>query len=65
MRLPFSPQFLVERQKYNLRHCCEDCCLFEAKSADCAHGWPNDAHRSAYYESQQGEIVFCKEFELP
>ena len=65
MRLPFAPKFLSERQDYALRHCCEDCAIFDAVADECAHGWPNEAHRRAYYGVPHREIVFCKEFELP
>jgi hypothetical protein len=64
MRLPFAPEFLVERQAYALKHCCEDCVLFNKATEECAHGWPNEAHRRSYYETPQSDIVFCKEFEL-
>ena len=64
MKLAASPEFFSEKSRYALKHCCEECVLFDARRQECAHEWPNEAHRRAYYEGSPTEIVFCKEFEL-
>jgi hypothetical protein len=65
VRLPRDQRFDDERERYALRHCCEDCGHFDAASGACRHFWPNDEHRRAYYEvAHAEELVFCKEFEL-
>lgn len=64
MRFPASPEFFDEKQHFALRHCCEECVLFDHAKKECAHEWPNDTHLAAYYDQSPSEIVFCKEFEL-
>jgi hypothetical protein len=69
MRVPLRPEFREERQRFDLRFCCEDCAYFvrdpRGDQAHCAHGWPNAEHRlDAYLDETRREIVFCKEFEL-
>lgn len=65
MRLPFSPQFLVERAQFPLLHCCEDCVYWVQRrgASMCLHEWPNELHRRARYEQGEPDLVFCKEFE--
>jgi hypothetical protein len=64
VRFAFDPKFLEEREKCRLRHTCEECAHFDHHLEECAHGWPNRAHREAYYAEEGRDIVFCKEFEL-
>ncbi|MFO0572923.1 MAG: hypothetical protein U1A78_02910 [Polyangia bacterium] len=76
MRLPRDPRFLAEEQAFALRHTCEDCAFFDARSQTCAHEWPTALHRRAYYARLPtaapadpeppgpGDVVLCKEFEL-
>ncbi|HEY3358773.1 MAG TPA: hypothetical protein VGQ83_36330 [Polyangia bacterium] len=65
MRLPRDARFDEERERYALRHCCEDCGFFEPATGGCRHFWPNREHRRAFYAGPPaGELVFCKEFEL-
>jgi len=64
MKLPLTPEFLGERQRFALLHCCEDCVLFDALREECAHDWPTVGHRRSYYEAGPSDIIFCKEFEL-
>jgi hypothetical protein len=64
MRLPASSDFFDERERFALRHCCEECVLYDAARKECAHEWPNETHLMRYYEQTPSEIVFCKEFEL-
>ncbi|MBK6847898.1 MAG: hypothetical protein IPG96_10290 [Proteobacteria bacterium] len=60
--------FTAERQRLELRFCCESCAYFFAEpDARCAHGWPQAEHRAARYgatDERRAEVVFCKEFEL-
>lgn len=66
MRTPHDPQFVVEKDRFVLRHCCEDCAFFQPHEGvlRCAHEWPNREHLRAHYEQAPFSIVFCKEFEL-
>lgn len=64
MRQARDQRFADERAHYELRHCCEDCALFDVRSRSCAHEWPTESHRRAYYEEPGLEVDFCKEFEL-
>ena len=64
MKLPITKEFFAERTSYDLKHCCEECALFDTARAACAHDWPNASHLRAYYEATPESIVFCKEFEL-
>lgn len=61
MHLRRTPEFDDEARRYNLRHACEDCGHFDAAGERCRHGWPSEAHRRARTD---GDLVFCKEFEL-
>lgn len=69
MRIPRGPEFQSERQRFALRHCCEECSFFrvppDGTEPACAHGWPNAEHRHAHYDSDPDDLVFCKEFEIP
>ena len=57
--------FREEWKRYDLRFCCEDCVHLDLEIQRCAHGWPDQEHRLAYYESEAcKEVIFCKEFEL-
>jgi len=65
MRLPLGPEFRQEWERYDLRFCCEDCAHLDRRTRRCAHGWPEEEHRLAYYEDENcEELIFCKEFEL-
>ena len=64
MRILWNDRFAEERERFALRHVCEDCALFDPEQAVCAHEYPTDEHERAYYEAAPAEIVFCKEFEL-
>jgi len=62
VRLPRTPEFDVERERFALRFSCEDCAHFDAASERCRHEWPNESHR---LEPTPAELLdFCKEFEL-
>ncbi|MGD8860736.1 MAG: hypothetical protein PVI30_12060 [Myxococcales bacterium] len=64
MKVPQDARFRRQRARYHLRFTCEHCALFERAAGTCAHGFPTDEHRDAYYESPEAPIVFCKDFEL-
>ncbi|MCS6912892.1 MAG: hypothetical protein RMK29_05220 [Myxococcales bacterium] len=64
MRIAWDDLFARERQRFDLRHCCEDCGQFDRRAAVCAHGFPTQGHRQADYEAEPTDILFCKEFEL-
>lgn len=69
MRIPRGPEFQSERERFSLRHTCEECTFFrvppDGVERACAHGWPNDEHRSEHYDASPAMLVFCKEFEIP
>jgi hypothetical protein len=64
LRLPYDPRFQEQRAKYELRFTCEHCALFDAEKEQCAHGFPTEEHRLAFYAQPGGEIVICKDFQL-
>lgn len=64
MRVARNHIFDEERQRFALRHCCEDCGLFNVARSACAHEWPTQEHRRSDYEQPTPDILFCKEFEL-
>ena len=64
MRLPYDPRFHEQRTRYALRFTCEHCALFDAEEEKCAHGFPTEEHRLAFYLQPGGEIVICKDFQL-
>lgn len=64
MKVPQDAVFRDQRKRYLLRHTCEHCVLFDPATEKCAHGFPLDEHRDAYYRDPEAPVVFCKEFEL-
>jgi hypothetical protein len=64
VKLPQYAGFRGERERFALRFTCEHCALFDPDHNRCAHGFPTDEHRLAYYDRSDAEIVFCKDFEL-
>jgi hypothetical protein len=62
MRVDRTPLFDRERERFALKCACEDCAHFDRASDSCAHEWPTERHRQAAFSD--GELVFCKEFEL-
>ena len=66
MRSIADARFVDERERFGLRHVCEDCVTFVAHEGICAHGYPTEDHRAARYEalSPGNPVVFCKEWEL-
>jgi hypothetical protein len=63
LRLPYDPRFDEQRERFALRFTCEHCALFDAERERCAHGFPTDEHRLAFYATP-GPIVICKDFQL-
>jgi len=64
LKLPQDARFRRQRERFALRFTCESCALFDAERVSCAHGFPTDEHRAAFYEDEAAPIVFCKDFEL-
>lgn len=62
VRLPWTPEFDVERERFGLRFACEDCAHFESSDERCRHEWPNESHRRTPVPADV--LDFCKEFEL-
>ncbi len=65
MRSIVDARFLEERERFRLRHACEDCMHFDASAGECAHGFPTEEHRRARVDAVTvgDEVVFCKEWE--
>jgi hypothetical protein len=64
LRLPHDPRFHEQRERFALRFTCEHCALFDAERERCAHGFPTDEHRLAFYAQPGAPIVICKDFQL-
>ena len=64
MWVRWTPTLAEERERFALRHTCEDCAHFHAEHDRCAHGWPTEPHRRAFYEHDPPALIMCKEFEL-
>lgn len=64
MKLPADPRFHEQRELYALRFTCEHCALFDAEGERCAHDFPTEEHRLAFYVRPDVPIVICKEFQL-
>lgn len=64
MKLPQDAVFRQQRERYALRFTCEHCALFDPEREACAHGFPTEEHRLAYYARADAPLVFCKDFEL-
>lgn len=64
MRLPYDPRFHEQRERFALRFTCEHCALFDAELEQCAHGFPTEEHRLAFYLRPGAPIIICKDFQL-
>ncbi len=64
MRFELNQEFLDELRRFNLCYHCEHCVHFDPETSACVHGYPTRDHRSSSEAEGQGELVFCKEFEL-
>ena len=66
MRTAWNLTLGQERERFALRHTCEDCGHFDPAAQRCRHEWPTAGHRRADYEdpSRLPTVNFCKEFEL-
>ena len=64
MRLPADPRFHEQRERFQLRFTCEHCALFDADAEACAHGFPTEEHRLAFYITPGAPIIICKDFQL-
>jgi hypothetical protein len=64
VKLPQQASFRLQRECFVLRYTCEHCALFDPEAERCAHGFPTDEHRLAYYARHDVPLVFCKDFEL-
>jgi hypothetical protein len=62
VRLPTTPEFAHERDRFAFVFSCEACGHFDRARDACRHGYPIDEHRAIPAGAQ--ELVFCKEFEL-
>jgi hypothetical protein len=65
VRVPLTPTFDGEKQRYRLVFACEDCVYHDRAQARCSHGYPDEVHRRAAFEPDgPRDGMFCKEFEI-
>jgi hypothetical protein len=67
MRLRVDHLFAREARASGLRFGCPDCVHRSPRTGQCAHDWPDEAHKDTRLEVDDQaprEISFCKEFEL-
>lgn len=66
MWIPMTKQFRAEKEKYDLRGCCEECRYYCEQKDKCAMLYPLSPHRKKHFEeAKEGErIYFCKMFEV-
>jgi hypothetical protein len=62
MKTLVDEQLKREVRVFRLQFTCADCIHFDAVSATCAEGYPNDEHLSADLEEREN-VLFCKLFE--
>ncbi len=60
MKTRVDDRLREEAARFVLRHTCDDCCHFDGSR--CGEDWPTAQHRLPLVE--EGEVVFCKEFEM-
>jgi len=65
MWIAMSERYREERQKYNLKECCEDCRHFCPSRQSCAVIYPVAPHlKQTFLAAEDGDrIYFCKMFE--
>jgi hypothetical protein len=63
MWVRWTPTLAEERERFVLRHTCEDCAFFDPRLEVCRNGWPAGPHRRAFYENDPPGLILCKEFE--
>jgi len=66
MWVTINERYRLEKEKYNLKECCEDCLHFCPTREACEVMYPVKPHRrQTFLEAQDGErIYFCKMFEV-
>lgn len=63
MKTRVDARLREEAERFGLRFTCEHCVHFEPERRACAHGYPTEPHLAVVL-AREGEIEFCKEFEL-
>lgn len=65
MWVSMNERYRLEKERYNLKECCEDCRHF-FNDSQCAMLYPVKPHRRESFEmAKDGErIYFCKMFEV-
>ncbi|MBC7171227.1 MAG: hypothetical protein H5U40_02310 [Polyangiaceae bacterium] len=62
MKFQLDQVLVEERERFQLKLCCEDCVLFDPREGgSCVHGYPTWRHRAASMV-EGAEVYFCKEF---
>lgn len=66
MEVNYRNSFDRQCRQFSFCFTCEHCAHFDDLSEVCLHGFPNQMHRRAYYETvpRPLKILFCKEFDL-
>ena len=63
MKIHVDGRFTRQAEELDLRFRCPDCFHYLESTGQCAHLWPNEAHKAPLPEGPT-ELLFCKEFEL-
>ena len=65
MKTPTDARLRDEAERFTLRFTCEECVHFDAASARCGNGYPPGPRAGAIARAHDdGELAFCKEYEL-
>ena len=64
MKIAQDLRFREQRELFALRFTCEHCALYDPGAVRCAHDWPTEEHRLAWYGDPDAPLVFCKDFHL-
>lgn len=65
MWIAMSEAYRLEKEKYRLKDCCEDCSYFNEEKSSCAMLYPTEPHvKQTFLKAKDGDrIYFCKMFE--
>ena len=65
MWIAMSQRYRQERERYNLKECCEDCHHFCPERQSCGVMYPVTPHLKKTFENAENDerIYFCKMFE--
>lgn len=64
MKIEQDARFREQRERYQLRFCCESCANFDAPVERCSLEFPVEEHRLVHYRDPEALLVFCKDYEF-